>query len=91
MQALSKLLHAFILLGLTLSVLARPYSQPRRLQKRLQSICDLSHDNISTVIPSDINDGQAQPLLPPIANSPTFVVLGVGVANYTCLPDGTWL
>ena len=88
MQTLSKLSSTFILLGLVFSALAQSYSQPRRLQKRLQSICDLVRDNIFTVIPSDIHDGQAYPLLPPSA---TFVVLSAGVANYTCLPDGTWL
>ncbi|EKM50304.1 uncharacterized protein PHACADRAFT_264923 [Phanerochaete carnosa HHB-10118-sp] len=92
MQPLSKLLSAFALLGLALAALAVPSpAGPRTLQKRFGPLCDLSHDNISTVIPASINDGQARPLLPPIADSPTFVVLGVGYANYTCLPNGTWL
>ena len=89
MQAISKLLYLLTCFGVTLSVLASP--QPRASSPRLKSICDLSHDNISLLIPSDINDGQAKPLLAPIADHPTFVLLSVGVANYTCQADGTWL
>ncbi|GJE90418.1 hypothetical protein PsYK624_065510 [Phanerochaete sordida] len=85
MQALSKLLYVFTLLSLTFSALAVPH-----LHKRLAPACDLSHDDINTVIPSNINDGQAKPLQPAIADHPTFVVLGVGYANYTCQDDGTW-
>ncbi|EKM50315.1 uncharacterized protein PHACADRAFT_201155, partial [Phanerochaete carnosa HHB-10118-sp] len=49
------------------------------------------NDDISTVIPANINDGQSRPLLAPIADHPSYVVLGVGYANYTCLPNSTWL
>ena len=89
MQTLSKLLSLLTAFGLAASALANPL--PRSSPATLKSICDLSHNDISRSIPSNINDGQATPLAAPIADHPTFVLLSVGVANYTCTDDGTWL
>ena len=95
MHALAKLLYAFSVLCLSLNVLmlskASPVAEPRALQKRFGSVCDTSHLNVSTLIPADINVNQTSPLqLKPIADHPAFVLLSVGVQNYTCSPAGTW-
>lgn len=63
-----------------------------RLQKRLSPACSLASDDITTLIPAYMFDPsqEATPLQEPIASHPTYLVLGVGYANYTCQADGSW-
>lgn len=65
-------------------------SEARALSKRAGSMCDTSQDNLTAILPSDINTRGGRPLLAPIGDAPTFTTLSVGVQNYTCLPNGTW-
>ena len=85
--AASRLFCLFTFLALALSA----YAARKPSSPSLKSICDLSKDNVELSIPPNINDGQPRPLVQPILPHPTFVVIAVGVANYTCLPNGTWL
>jgi hypothetical protein len=95
MRTLATLLHAFSALCLSLNLLvfsqARAVAETRSTQLRFASVCDLTHDNVSLSLPADINAHGGRPLVAPIADHPTFVLLSVGIQNYTCLSNGTYL
>lgn len=87
---------AMIKLLVTISFLcfatAFPSALPeaRALHARHGSMCDTTVDNLTAILPADLNTRGGRPILPPISPYPTFVTLSVGVQNYTCLPNGTY-
>jgi hypothetical protein len=64
--------------------------EARAVLKSYTSACDTSMDNITAILPSDINTRGGRPLLAPIYPAPTFTAISIGVQNYTCTPEGTW-
>ena len=98
MRTFARLFCAFAAFCLTFNTLlaseasALPQPQPNALQRRFSgALCDLSQDNVSLSLPADINAHGGRPLVEPIADHPALVVLAVGIQNYTCQPNGTWL
>lgn len=88
MVSFTKLVSALSLVGL--GATSPTLESARSLWARHVSLCNTAKDNLTAIMPSDINTRGGRPLLPPIADAPTWVALSVGVQNYTCSEDGTW-
>ena len=70
--------------------LAMAVASPSPKRELRGAMCDLSNFTLDAAIPSDVNDHGGPPLLPSITEHPSWIVLSVGVQNYTCAPNGTW-
>lgn len=55
------------------------------------AMCDLSNFTLDAAVPADVNEHGGPPLLPSVAEHPSWIALSVGVQNYTCASNGTWL
>ncbi|GJE90427.1 hypothetical protein PsYK624_065600 [Phanerochaete sordida] len=79
-------------LALLSGTFAKGLSTPdaRSLRARSGAMCSTAGFSLESIMPADVNSHGGTPLLKPIADSPTWVGISVGIQNYSCTPDGIW-